>query len=59
MKENLTKAINHGERLANLDGKKMPIDENRYKWVNKYHKENKPGFEDEGMIDVIKQLTYN
>ncbi len=59
VKENLKKAVNLGESLVNLDGEKMPIDENRYLWVKKYHKENKPGFEDDAMIDAIKQLTCN
>ncbi|MBA2657337.1 MAG: hypothetical protein H0U70_10235 [Tatlockia sp.] len=59
VKENFKKAVSLGESLVILDMKKMPVDKNRYKWVKKYPNENKPGFEDEEMIDVIKQLTFN
>ena len=58
-KENLKKAVNHGLSLLELDETKMPVDENRYKWVKQYHKEEKPGFEDDDLVDTVKQLTFN
>lgn len=57
-KTNLIKAAVHGSKLLELDEKRRPVDANRWTWVHRYHKEGKPGFEDEGTVDAIKQLSH-
>lgn len=54
----LTKAVNQGLKLIELDEPLKPINKNRYKWVKHFHNTEKPGFDDEEVLDAIKQLTF-
>ncbi|HLB57321.1 MAG TPA: hypothetical protein VJL60_00745 [Gammaproteobacteria bacterium] len=54
----LNKAIQQGEKLMELDAKSKIINRNRLFWVQKYHNEQQPGFEDKAIVDAVRQLTF-
>jgi hypothetical protein len=55
--QTLKKAIKHGEKIANLDEGASIIDSDRLKWVVNYSKKEQPGFEDDQIVDAVKQLS--
>lgn len=56
-KATLKKATQHGAKLLELDDKRLPVDQNRLQWVKTFHKQEKPGFEHDDLVDSVRKLS--